>query len=360
MVSKSANKGEWSELLTFVIIARDASVPMSDADLHPIPGKDLFIKKVLRSEGEYSVFDKDNVFWVGVDGTVHSLEKKAFKGLIAQFADELINAQGPAFSSVIGNQLLDLFSLTSVKAASSRKEDIQLILRDPKTNLETDAGFSIKSNLGNPSTLLNASKDNTNFQFRVEGFHGDVAHINALDGSSKVKDRIEQISASGGTFVFEKLKGEMFERNLLKIDSFMPAIVGNLTLANFMVTKRGKKLIDVIGSSELAALLSNLPVRLDEELITYKVKSLLLAVALGMVPTKPWDGHQKADGGYIVVKDNGSIVCFHVYNFGAFSDFLIENTKLDTPKTTRHRFGFLYEENGALYFDVNCQIRFIR
>lgn len=360
MSDKTANKGEWSELLAFAIIARDASVPMSDADLRPIEGKELLVEKILRSEADYSVSDEETVYWVATDGTTRSVEKVGFAELVANFAGELVAARGPAFESPIGNRLLDVFELSSVKASSGRKEDIDLALRDPKTNLETEAGFSIKSYLGNPSTLLNASKQNTNFRFRVDDFAGNLAEVNAIEGSSKVRDRIEAISQAGGSFSFDAAKGEIFSRNLLKIDSLMPAILGCLTLANFMVVKRGKKITDVIASDELVELLADLPVPLDGELISYKVKALLLDIALGMVPKKPWDGRQKADGGYIVVKDTGALVCFHVYNFGAFSDYLLGSTMFDTPSTNRHEFGFLYEEGGQLYFDVNCQIRFVR
>lgn len=360
MNEKCANKGEWSELLAFAVIARDASVPMSDASLRPIQGKNLLIEKILRAEGEYSISDPNKVRLIAADGTSKSIEKAGFVDLVAKFASELLGSQGASFNSAIGNELLSIFDLKSVKAASGAKEDIELALRDPKTNLETEAGFSIKSYLGNPSTLLNASKQNTNFRFRVDGFSGDLNKINLIAGSSKVRDRIDAILDAGGAFVFAGAKGEVFDRNLLKIDSLMPAILGCLTLANFMVTKRGKKVVDVIASQQLADLLKDLPVFLDKELIIYKVKALLLDVALGMVPKKAWDGRQKADGGYIVVKDTGALVCFHVYNFGAFSDYLLGNTMFDTPSTNRHDFGYLYEENGQLFFDVNCQIRFVR
>jgi hypothetical protein len=360
MSEKSANKGEWSELLAFAVIALDASVPMSDAKLQPIKGKKLLVEKILRREAEYSVSDADTVYFIAPDGTAKSIEKARFADLVAKFAGELVTATGPAFPSLIGNQLLDVFELCSVKAASGRKEDIELALRDPKTNLETQAGFSIKSYLGNPSTLLNASRQNTNFRFRVDGFSGDLDEINDIGGASKVRDRIEAISAAGGSFVFDKAKSEVFARNLLKIDSLMPAILGCLTLANFMVAKRGKKVSDVVASEELADLLRDLPVHLDAELISYKLKALLLDIALGMVPGMPWDGRQKADGGYIVVKETGALVCFHVYNFGAFSDYLLGSTMFDTPSTNRHEFGFLYEDVSKLYFDVNCQIRFVR
>jgi type II restriction enzyme len=145
----------------------------------------------------------------------------------------------------------------------------------------------------------------------------------------------------------------------MKIDSLMPCILGNLTLANFIVKQRGKKILDVVGSNEFKGSLVDLPVPLDVDLVSYKVKSLLLDIALGMVPKRDWDGRQTADGGYIVVKDTGDLVCFHVYNFGAFSDYLFLNTKFDTPSTGRHEFGLLYRESGELCFDVNCQIRFV-
>jgi type II restriction enzyme len=360
MNEKSANKGEWSELLAFAVIARDAAVPMSDADLQPIMNKNLLIEKILRTEGKYSVSDPETVYLVTSNGPAKSIEKTGFAGLVTEFAGELVKSKGAAFPSVIGNKLLSIFDLEGVKAASSQKEDIDLAIRDPKTSLETKAGFSIKSYLGNPSTLLNASKQNTNFRFRVDGLNGDIDKVNYIEGPSKVRDRIAAIHEAGGSFSFDGAKGEIFSRNLLKIDSLMPSILGCLTLANFMVTKRGKKITDLIASEELADLLTALPVHLDEELISYKVKSLLLDVALGMVPKKPWDGRQKADGGYIVVKDTGALVCFHVYNFGAFSDYLLGSTMFDTPSTSRHEFGFLYEEDGQCYFDVNCQIRFVR
>lgn len=37
--------------------------------------------------------------------------------------------------------------------------------------------------------------------------------------------------------------------------------------------------------------------------------------------------------------------------------YLYLNTKLDTPSTNRHRFGFIYEENGEFFFKLNLQIR---
>ena len=92
----------------------------------------------------------------------------------------------------------------------------------------------------------------------------------------------------------------------------------------------------------------------------YKIKNFLDAIALGMVPSKLWDGFSKAQGGYIVVKENGDVVCYHLYNRDEFRTYLFENTKLDAPSTTRYGYGELYEENGKLFFKLNLQIRFLK
>lgn len=84
------------------------------------------------------------------------------------------------------------------------------------------------------------------------------------------------------------------------------------------------------------------------------------AVALGMVPSKPWDGFSKAHGGYIVVKENGDVVCYHLYNRDEFRSYLYENTKFDASSTARYGYGKLYKEKGKIFFKLNLQVRFLK
>jgi hypothetical protein len=356
--NKKANKGEWSELLVFTKIANDAHIDMSNAKLQTLVGQKLEISKILRDDIIFSISDANKIFRTTTDGNIVEILKTTLPKRIKEFTSEIISADG-VFQSKWGNDLLDSFQLSKIKAASNKKSNIDLTLTDPKTLLETNAGFSIKSYMGGKSSLLNASKQNTNFQFRVKDFQGDFSKVNAIKSRNKVRDRIANIISNGGIFEFNKAKGDIFGRNLMKIDSLMPAILGNLTFVNFIITKKRKKILDVIQSDELMEFLKSLPIQLDSDLISYKVKSLLLDIALGMVPKKDWDGRQSADGGYIVVKKTGEVVCFHVYNFADFSDYLFLNTMFDTPSTGKHDFGFLYQENNEMYFDVNCNIKFI-
>ena len=48
------------------------------------------------------------------------------------------------------------------------------------------------------------------------------------------------------------------------------------------------------------------------------------------------------------------------YNRNEFEDYLLENTKLDTPSTTKFEFGKIETDLlGNRFFKLNLQIRFI-
>lgn len=91
----------------------------------------------------------------------------------------------------------------------------------------------------------------------------------------------------------------------------------------------------------------------------YKFKKFLCSIALGMMPSKEWDGHDEANGGYVIVKDNGEVLAYHIYNRDAFEKYLLNNTKFERGSTGKHGFATLYMENGKRYINLNLQIRFI-
>ena len=79
-----------------------------------------------------------------------------------------------------------------------------------------------------------------------------------------------------------------------------------------------------------------------------------------MMPSKVWTGELDATGGYLVVKEDGEILCYHIYNRNEFEDYLLNNTKLETASSTRHEFGTVYKEGNKQYFKLNLQIRFLK
>jgi HpaII restriction endonuclease len=85
---------------------------------------------------------------------------------------------------------------------------------------------------------------------------------------------------------------------------------------------------------------------------------LVSEAALGMTPAKVWAGVYDVTGGYLIVKENGDVLCYHIYNRNQFEDYLFANTKLETAGSTKHKFGEIYEENGDYFFKLNLQVRF--
>ena len=93
---------------------------------------------------------------------------------------------------------------------------------------------------------------------------------------------------------------------------------------------------------------------------SYKFKKLLTECALGMIPSKMWDGTADATGGYIIVREDEEVLCYHLFNRNEFENYLLKNTKFETASTSRHEFGKIYKENNEYYIKLNLQIRFIK
>ena len=97
----------------------------------------------------------------------------------------------------------------------------------------------------------------------------------------------------------------------------------------------------------------------NQKYYEHKVKNFLVASALGMVPHTPWNGKYDANGGYLVVKDDGDVLCYHFYDRNLFEDYLYCNTRLESPSSSKYGFASLYRgDDGNCYFKLNLQVRF--
>lgn len=124
---------------------------------------------------------------------------------------------------------------------SSVKSDIRIIIHDLRTGTTPELGFSIKSQLGGASTLLNASKS-TNFLFKIENLsfsESEINSINNINSSSKIKDRIDKINKLGGSLRFLSTESNIFGNNLILIDPSLPQIIAE-TLKIFFTSPYSK------------------------------------------------------------------------------------------------------------------------
>lgn len=78
-----------------------------------------------------------------------------------------------------------------------------------------------------------------------------------------------------------------------------------------------------------------------------------------MTSATAWTGEYQATGGYIIIREDGEILCYHLYNHNKFQEYLFKNTRFDTPSTSRYEFGSIYKENIKNYIKLNLQVRFI-
>ena len=142
-----------------------------------------------------------------------------------------INENDGAFSIPQTEAFMNRIYCHSLKAKSVDKTDIRIILHDRRTKINSEMGFSIKSQLGGDSTLLNASKA-TNFNFKIHDVilsDEDIAYVNSLNPKrNKVINRVNAIKQKGGKLVFDKVDNPTFRNNLVMLDGDLPSIIANL------------------------------------------------------------------------------------------------------------------------------------
>lgn len=354
----TGNKGEWSEIYALFKLLSDKQLFAGDEDLNKVEKLFYPIIKIIRKEsGENFEYE------INGDLVIVSGGKEELRIPILTFIEQSskllaeIKASKSVFSIPETEAFMTSIYCRTLKAKSTSKTDIRIVIHDQRINQIAELGFSIKSQLGSEATLLNAGKT-TNFIYQILGFKPttkEIKDINEIDTKSKIKDRIEAIRNAGGKLRFISPQKDIFKNNLVLIDSLLPNILAEITKLFFTTTLSSVK--------ELTEKMNGLnPLNYDTQFAhtfyEYKVKRLLTDVALGMVPSEVWTGLYDASGGYLVVKENGDVLCYHIYNRNQFEDYLFANTKLETASSTRHDFGKIYEENGQHYFKLNLQIRF--
>ncbi|MCE9628700.1 MAG: HpaII family restriction endonuclease [Candidatus Vogelbacteria bacterium] len=358
------NKGEWSEFYAFIKILADRQIFAADENLKKLSDKFFTVLKIIREEAKngkitYDLQSDGNEIAIYNEkgdkiGTAKSDNIK--KEVAAIFSKMKEEAKTAAFSISVADSLIEELGCTQIKASSGSKADLMLMIHDRITPTTPELGFSIKSMLGSPSTLLNASGA-TNLIFSVQGYKGNIEEVNAIEGKSKMRDRMKHIATHGGIVKFEGVHSPVFKKNLSKIDTIFPEIIAEIMKAYY--SGKGSTMEELV-----TGILENdefkTKYNLDRGDYEYKIKNFLVSVALGMTPKKEWDGFTKAHGGYIVVKEDGEIVCYHLYNRDEFQNYLYKNTKLETPSTTRHGYGSIYKEGDNLMMKLNLQIRFIK
>jgi hypothetical protein len=355
----TGNKGEWSEAYVLLRLLAQGRMYAANEKLEQIDNMYFLILKILREEiqnrkYEYAVDSQDRKIDIYYNGQlIQSHPQEQFCAEADYLYDKIVEGGNRAFAVEHTEDFLKGIGCERLAAPSTDKTDISMQIYDIHTGYSPICGFSIKSEIGNAPTLINATGA-TNFIYEVEGLSDEqINSINDIQTRTKIRDRMDRIFNEATSVKFIKVNSDTFSNNLMLIDSRMHEIIAASLICHY---KDGyTKCSEVINALEETNPL-NFPV---SGYYNYKFKELLCSAALGMTPATAWDGHDEANGGYIIVTSTGNVLAYHIYNRDYFKEYLVNNTKYERGSTSRHGYASLYKENGKTYLKLNLQIRFI-
>lgn len=344
------NKGEWSELYTFLYLLENPNLVIVDQNLQVIDNTLFKILEIILTDKKYKI-EADNIiklFENGQENYSISYLSEQNKILLAKILAHK-SAKGSFEISEIQPLIDDFFDGQKPKGASNVKADLIANVLDTRRIQNFNISYNIKSSLGSSATLLNASR-HTNFIYEITGIDDAIMNqSNNITTSKKLLDRCDFLKSKGAIFSFIQTESCMFERNLKLIDSKLDEILAQMLLLSYENNQKDiKELISLISKSE-------------DENIFYKKKigDFANAVTFGMRASKQWNGRNQVNGGIILVTKAGEIYLLDlIYCKYIVDKYLIDNIKLDSPDSNRYFMFNIYKENGKYFFKLNLQIRF--
>ena len=209
------NKGEWSEVYALFKLLGDKELLLGDKAIERLKGLVYPIIKILRTENngsfEYSI--KDEIIWVSGNEEVLKVPISEFKSKALFLLNKIKTNSKRTFSVPEIEKFMESINCISLKANSSAKTDITIVVHDQRTNQQPTLGFSIKSQLGSPSTLLNAGRT-TNFIYKIVGSNltdNEIDKINSISTRSKIMDRINEVHKKMEDLSLSKQKEKSFQ-----------------------------------------------------------------------------------------------------------------------------------------------------
>lgn len=352
----TANRGEWSEAYGILLLLVKPDFNIVNSELEIIDNELYRLKEIIVNQkvkmkykivGENIVVYADDLEYKKYSKqTIDEVRKKLLKDIKKE------HLNNGAFEVKNVSDFLSEFSHNqTLKSPSTHKEDLITFVLNNKLNKDVLLSYSIKSMLGSPATILNASKS-TNFEYLVEGLSKDqLNEIQQIEGSDKIKKRINRIIECGGKIKFIQAVNPTFKYNLKMIDSNMDIYIGN-TLLQFYKEP-------VEARNDLKSIFIKANDFQDEIFGAKKLADFLEGSSFGFFPSKIWNGTKTVNGGIMIIDESGEALILDLtYYSDEVRKYLINNTKLDTPSTSRYRQVEFYNRDGNDYFTLNLQVRY--
>ena len=346
------NKGEWSELYTFLYLIDNPNLTIVDEELEEKNSTTFRILEfLLANKSKYRLLD-DKLLKISHGGANKTYDIK-YISTQHKILLKKIMAHKKAKGSFEIDEILplvdDLLDGDIPKGSSKVKGDLNALVRDNLRSSDLNISYNIKSELGAKATLLNASR-HTNFIYEVTNINDDIMEkSNNIKTRTKLLDRCNFLKSNGAVFDFIKTESGTFANNLKLIDSNLDQILARMLMLSYEESEKDiKKLLSLIIDDKNC-----------EIYYRKKIGDFANAVTFGMRASKAWDGTNEVNGGIIIVTKKGEVYLLDLIYYKSVVDrYLIENIKLDSPSSKRYKMFEIYKEGGRYFFKLNLQVRF--
>lgn len=371
---KKLNKGEWAEFYVMLKLLGEGKLYTADKLLKKKFDSYLDVLKIIRQELdtqvlEYIIDEEKSEVIVKPQDSVDifaSIPMQEFKeNALALFRGikDMKGMSVPApdsvcdFAKIIYVSKPKAPAVKALKKQFGGKNDIFIEVRDGQTALVSVMGFSIKSKFGHNPTLFNAGSS-SQFLYKLTNCNDTAMdEFNAITdgegrGWSKCK---EYLSAHGIAMDFARTQNPVYSNNLFLVRESMSKILAWCVKDRLIDSPSDYGVKETV---ERMAIANPLGVPNPEIYYEKAIKDFLMAGFTGMTAAYRWDGREQVNGGYIVVMDDGDVICYHSNDRESFRDYLYRNTHFEYVSADKYCWSRILKIDGEYYLPLNVSVRF--
>ena len=373
---KTLNKGEWAEFYVMLKLLGEGRLYTADKMLKKKLDSYLDVLKVIRQEYEtqvleYIVDEQGATVTIkpqGSDDVFEVVPMSRFTENAATLFDNLKQAKGSSvtapdsvceFAQFIYVSKPKAPAVKAMKKLFGGKNDIIIEVRDGQTAIVSVMGFSIKSKFAQNATLFNAGSS-SQFLFKLSNCDDQtMAEFNAIkDGNGRgwalCRDYLKSHNIG---LEFARTQYQTYGNNLFLVRESMAKILAWCVHDRLVVSSTGYGVMETVERMSAAN-----PLGVPSPAIYYEkaLKDFLMAGFTGMTAGSPWDGKEQVNGGYIVVMDDGDVICYHSSDRETFRDYLYRNTYFEYVSADKYPWSRILKIDGEYFLPLNISIRFYK
>ena len=374
IVGKKLNKGEWAEFYVMLKLLGEGKLYTADKTLKKKFDSYLDILKIIRQEYDTQVLEyivDENAECVTVkpqnaDTVLAYIPMPEFVKQANDLFNGIKSAKGmsvPApnsvceFAKVIYVGKPKAPAVKALKKQFGGKNDIFIEVRDGQTSIVSVMGFSIKSKFGQNPTLFNAGSS-SQFLYKISGCDDTVMQeFNAISDGDGRGWRLckKYITEHNLTLSYYKTQNPIYDENLYLVRESMSKIMAWCVKDRLIDSTEDNKVKETV-----ERMIAANPLSVPNPAVYYEkaVKDFLMAGFTGMTAACKWDGKEQVNGGYIVVMDDGDVICYHSNDRETFRDYLYSNTYFEYVSAEKYNWSRIIKINGEYYLPLNISVRF--